>query len=178
MAGAARIAPPLLLGKLFRLMGADATVFPNHGGRFGYSPATCRALADAALAPWGGLGDCMPVPAGGMTTERVTEMLQFYGKDVMLLIGGGLLAAGPRMTEETAKFAEAVARDLGVPTRSVTAEEAFGIWDKFTTLIVLGASSRTRSPRSRDELGWVPVRCDMLEMIGEPRLRALAEARR
>ncbi len=30
--------PPLLLGKLFRLLGADAVVFPNHGGRFGYSP--------------------------------------------------------------------------------------------------------------------------------------------
>ena len=42
MGGAARIAPPLLLGKLFRLLGADAVVFPNHGGRFGYSPDTCR----------------------------------------------------------------------------------------------------------------------------------------
>ena len=50
MAGAARIAPPLLLGKLFRLLGADAVVFPNHGGRFGYSPDTCRAMARAALA--------------------------------------------------------------------------------------------------------------------------------
>jgi len=110
MAGATRIAPPLLLGKIFRLMGADATVFPNYGGRFGYSPATCRDLADAARGPWGGLGDCVPVPAGGMTGERVAEMLQFYGKDVMLLIGGGLLAAGPRMTDEAAKFAQAVAR--------------------------------------------------------------------
>jgi hypothetical protein len=31
-------------------------------------------------------------------------MLQFYGKDVMLLIGGGLLAAGARMRDEAAKF--------------------------------------------------------------------------
>ncbi|MEP7262567.1 MAG: RuBisCO large subunit C-terminal-like domain-containing protein, partial [Usitatibacter sp.] len=31
-AGAARIAPAVLLGKLFRLFGADATIFPNHGG--------------------------------------------------------------------------------------------------------------------------------------------------
>lgn len=108
LAGASRIAPPLLLGKIFRLMGADASVFPNHGGRFGYSPATCKALADAALGPWGGLKDCVPVPAGGMTPERVPEMLQFYGKDVMLLIGGGLLAAGARMTEEAAKFQNAV----------------------------------------------------------------------
>jgi ribulose-bisphosphate carboxylase large chain len=45
-----------------------------------------------------------------MTPDRVTEMLEFYGKDVMLLIGGGLLAAGPRMTEEAAALTAAVAR--------------------------------------------------------------------
>jgi ribulose-bisphosphate carboxylase large chain len=110
MAGAARIAPPFLLGKLFRLMGADATVFPNHGGRFGYSSATCRALAKAALAPWRGVAATAPVPAGGMTPDRVAEMLAFYGSDVMLLIGGGLLAAGERLTEETAAFVAAAAR--------------------------------------------------------------------
>jgi hypothetical protein len=42
MIGAARIAPPLLLVKLFRLFGADAMIFPHHGGRFGYSAATGR----------------------------------------------------------------------------------------------------------------------------------------
>jgi ribulose-bisphosphate carboxylase large chain len=110
MAGASRIAPPLLLGKLFRLFGADATVFPNHGGRFGYTPATCRGLADTALASWGGFRAAVPVPAGGMTLDRVAEMLKFYGRDVMLLIGGGLLAAGARITEETAAFVAAVAR--------------------------------------------------------------------
>lgn len=108
LAGASRIAPPLHLGKIFRLFGADATVFPNHGGRFGYSPVTCRTLADAALAPWGGLRDTVPVPAGGMTADRVPEMLQFYGRDVMLLIGGGLLAAGSRMADEAAKFQDVV----------------------------------------------------------------------
>ncbi len=110
MAGAARIAPPFLLGRLFRLLGADATVFPNHGGRFGYSPATCRALADAAVTPWSGIAATAPVPAGGMTQDRVAEMLQFYGRDVMLLIGGGLLASGSRIPEETAAFVAAVAR--------------------------------------------------------------------
>lgn len=108
MAGAARIAPPLLLGKLFRLLGADATIFPNHGGRFGYSADTCRELANAARAPWNGLRASVPVPAGGMTPERVPEMLDFYGSDVMLLIGGGLLAARARLTEETAAFTNSV----------------------------------------------------------------------
>jgi len=108
LAGASRIAPPLLLGKIFRLLGADASVFPNHGGRFGYTPATCKALADAGLAGWGGLKDTVPVPAGGMTPDRVPEMLEFYGSDTMLLIGGGLLAAGARMTDEAARFVEKV----------------------------------------------------------------------
>lgn len=110
MAGASRLAPPLLLGKLFRLFGADAVIFPHHGGRFGYSPETCRQLADAARQPWRQLRPSIPVPAGGMTLERVPEMLDFYGPDVMLLIGGGLLAARERLTDATAAFVDAVRR--------------------------------------------------------------------
>jgi ribulose-bisphosphate carboxylase large chain len=113
MAGAARIAPPLLLGKLFRLFGADAVIFPNHGGRFGYSADTCRQLADAARQSWQGLRPGIPVPAGGMTLERVPEMLEFYGPDVMLLIGGGLLAARERLTEATAAFVDVVRQHAG-----------------------------------------------------------------
>ncbi|MBV9755490.1 MAG: ribulose 1,5-bisphosphate carboxylase, partial [Alphaproteobacteria bacterium] len=109
LGGAARIAAPCLIGKLFRLIGADAVVFPNHGGRFGYSPDTCRALAAAARAPWHGLAPVMPVPAGGMTLDRVGEILDFYGSEAMLLIGGSLLSAGPRLTEATADFVRAVA---------------------------------------------------------------------
>src|SRR5256714_7368726 len=104
MAGAARIAPPLLIGKLFRMLGADAVVFPNYGGRFGYSPDTCRALARAALDRREGLRPAVPVPAGGMTTDRVREMLDFYGADVMLLIGGALLEARERLRDATSAF--------------------------------------------------------------------------
>lgn len=110
MAGAARIAPPFLLGTLFRALGADATVFPNHGGRFGYSPETCLALAEAARRPTGDLKPAVPVPAGGMTLERIDEILDFYGSNTMLLIGGNLLAAGERLAEEAAAFARRVAR--------------------------------------------------------------------
>jgi S-methyl-5-thioribulose 1-phosphate isomerase len=103
-----RMAPALLFGKLFRMLGADAVVYPNHGGRFGYSPETCRALARTALADWHGLKPCVPVPAGGMTTDRAAEMLDFYGPDIMLLIGGGLLSARERLTQETRAFVDAV----------------------------------------------------------------------
>jgi ribulose-bisphosphate carboxylase large chain len=110
MGGAARIAPDLLIGKLFRLLGADAVIFPNHGGRFGYTPETCRSLAARALDAWDGVRPAVPVPAGGMTVDRVPEMLDFYGPDAMLLIGGSLLAARERLTEETAAFVAAVAQ--------------------------------------------------------------------
>jgi ribulose-bisphosphate carboxylase large chain len=110
MAGAARIDPVFLFGKLFRLLGADAVVFPNHGGRFGYSPETCRRIARAALADWAGMRPGVPTPAGGMSLERVPEMLDFYGKDTMLLIGGALLSARERLVEATAAFVAAVER--------------------------------------------------------------------
>jgi ribulose-bisphosphate carboxylase large chain len=103
LAGAARI-DPACLTKLWRLAGADAVIFPNHGGRFGYSGETCRRIAEAALAPEPGLATIAPVPAGGMSVARVPEMLDFYGRDVMLLIGGNLLAEGDRLSETTAEF--------------------------------------------------------------------------
>ena len=108
LAGAARIAPAFLIGKLFRLLGADAVIFPHYGGRFGYSLDTCRELARAALAVQNGVRPASPVPAGGMRRERVGELLDFYGADVMLLIGGGLLEAGDKLTEATAAFVAAV----------------------------------------------------------------------
>lgn len=107
--GAGRIEPPLLFGKLFRLFGADAIIFPNHAGRFAYSRETCLAITEAARAPWHGLRPALPVPAGGMTVERVAEMKADYGNDSMLLIGGALLVARERLLERSREFVRAVA---------------------------------------------------------------------
>jgi ribulose-bisphosphate carboxylase large chain len=107
-AGASRVAPALLLGKLFRLFGADATIFPNHGGRFGYSRETCLGIAAAARAPWEDLAPIVPVPAGGMSVERVPEMISDYGMDTMLLIGGGLLTAGDALPGRSREFVRRV----------------------------------------------------------------------
>lgn len=104
-----RIAPPVFFGKLFRLFGADAVIYPNYGGRFSYSQQTCAELAGLARASWGHVLSAMPVPAGGMTVERVREMLEFYGRDSMLLIGGGLLSAGDKLLEKSREFVQKVA---------------------------------------------------------------------
>jgi ribulose-bisphosphate carboxylase large chain len=109
LGGAARMAPELLIGSLFRLMGADAVIFPSFGGRFGYSRDTCRQLAENARRTDDGMKGALPVPAGGMTLERTREILDFYGEDTMLLIGGNLLMARDRITKETERFTRAVA---------------------------------------------------------------------
>ncbi|MDQ0779634.1 nucleoside-diphosphate-sugar epimerase [Streptomyces aurantiacus] len=70
-------------------------------------------------------------------------------------------------------IAEAVARDLDCGTRSLTEHEAAAVWGDFGALI-MAASSRGRAPRTRQDLGWAPHHTDMLTMIGEPRLRELA----
>lgn len=108
LAGAARIAPPLLLGKLFRLFGADASIFPNAGGRFGYTARTCADIADAARAPWHGLAPMLPVPAGGMSVERIPEMRAHFGDDTLFLIGGSLLVARDHLLERCRAFVAAV----------------------------------------------------------------------
>ena len=108
--GATRIAPPLLLGKLFRLFGADATIFPNYGGRFSYSRETCLAIAGEARSRWANVKPVLPVPAGGMSVERVDEMSADYGADTMLLIGGSLLAAGVQLPERSREFVRSVAK--------------------------------------------------------------------
>lgn len=76
-------------------------------------------------------------------------------------------------------IAEAVAQTLAVPTRSVTLSEAMEIWDKFTALIGLSICSRSRSPRSRRELGWTPSpdRLDILEETRHPAFTAAIAAR-
>src|SRR3984885_8903084 len=63
MGGAARIASDLLIGKLFRVLGADAVIFPSHGGRFGYTPETCRRLAEQARPPRARIRSSGPAPA-------------------------------------------------------------------------------------------------------------------
>jgi ribulose-bisphosphate carboxylase large chain len=44
-----------------------------------------------------------------MTLARVGEILDFYGPQTMVLIGGSLLEARERLAEETAAFTRAVA---------------------------------------------------------------------
>jgi len=109
MGGAARIAPELLFGKIFRMLGADAVIFTGYGGRFAWSRERCLAVADTCRTTFSSFKPAMPVPAGGMKLERVDELVDFYGTDTMLLIGGDLLIAGEQLLARGREFAAKVA---------------------------------------------------------------------
>jgi len=95
----------LLLGELPRIAGADAVIYPNAGGRFGFSEAQCLQLAGYLRAPLGGLRPTWPMPGGGMSVDAVPGWAARYGPDTIFLIGGDLyrerdLAAAARRFRE------------------------------------------------------------------------------
>jgi ribulose-bisphosphate carboxylase large chain len=108
--GALRIAPPALLGRIFPLFGADAVIYPNAGGRFSYGPEVCRMIADALRDPRPPVAPAFPMPAGGIRAENAGEVLGTYGRDTILLVGGGLLGAPDReaLLERSRQFVRAV----------------------------------------------------------------------
>ena len=120
MGGAARIAPEVLIGQMFPLVGADAVIFPNYGGRFGYSedalPGDRRGGARGGRAA--GASRRHDLGPGAGTAG-------FLRGDVMLLIGGNLLW---RATTAAAarRFADAV-RDFPYTTNSRKATVARGV---------------------------------------------------
>jgi ribulose-bisphosphate carboxylase large chain len=94
----------LLFGQLARLAGADATIYPNFDGRFGFTRDECQSIVQGTAMAMGSIKAIFPTPGGGMSLDRVPEMLGAYGPDVVLLIGGGLMTPGSDLTETCRRF--------------------------------------------------------------------------
>ena len=112
--GSEWIAPEVLFGDVFKWFGADATIYPHLGGRFSYSRETCASLAGRLKSSTHGLKPAFPVPAGGIKTSRVREVLSFYGVDTILLVGGSLLETGDviQRTKDFVAEVASVSREL------------------------------------------------------------------
>jgi len=106
--GKSGISHEVIFGQLARLAGADATIFPNFGGRFSFSREECIEIALGTAEPMGHLKPIFPAPGGGMSLDRVPEMLETYGQDLIFLIGGGLFKHGPDLVENCRHFRKLV----------------------------------------------------------------------
>ncbi len=100
----------VLYGLINRLAGADASIFPNYGGRFSFTSEECRNLVEGTEKRMGAIKPIFPVPAGGMTLDRVQELLSFYGEEIILLIGGDLHKLGGDLVQNCAQLARLVSR--------------------------------------------------------------------
>jgi ribulose-bisphosphate carboxylase large chain len=94
----------VLFGHLQRLAGADASIYPNWGGRFGFSREECVDIAQACREALPGMAPIFPAPGGGMTLERVSEMLECYGSDVLFLVGGALYGRSSDLEDNARHF--------------------------------------------------------------------------
>ncbi len=102
----------MMLGTLQRIAGSDISVFPNVGGRFGFTAEECRSIADACRddsAPGPGI---LPSPGGGMSVERATDMIDMYGEDAVFLLGGNLLRYGDKIGQALAELHKAIDASL------------------------------------------------------------------
>ncbi|MCX6584562.1 MAG: RuBisCO large subunit C-terminal-like domain-containing protein [Candidatus Aminicenantes bacterium] len=100
----------VIFGQLPRLAGADATIYPNYGGRFSFTRADCLSIVHGATVSMGHLKPIFSAPGGGMSLERIPEMIETYGKDVIFLIGGALHKMGPDLVENCHRYIEILCR--------------------------------------------------------------------
>ena len=98
----------IMYGVFQRLAGSDISVFPNVGGRFGFSVDECLSIAGACRDRDGIGKPMMPSPGGGMSVERAGDMVSMYGEDVVYLLGGSLLRAGDGIGDAVRAMRDAV----------------------------------------------------------------------
>jgi ribulose-bisphosphate carboxylase large chain len=79
-----------LYGALWRAMGADMTIFPNHAGRFSFTLKECVEIVKKARNTALPYNTTFPVPGGGMQRNSIPYWIEKYGRDTIFLIGGSL----------------------------------------------------------------------------------------
>jgi len=93
-----------LLGQLARLAGADGSIFPNFMGRFSLTKEQCVSIQEAGREPMGELKTMFACPAGGMSAAILPKAVETYGKDIILLMGGGLFDMGSDLEKNSQAF--------------------------------------------------------------------------
>lgn len=98
------ITPELYYGMLWRAFGADAIIYPNAGGRFGFSELQCMKINNRCRANISGLRSSLPTPGGGIDRKTIPGWLEKYGKETIFLIGGSLYLHPSGLEEAAREF--------------------------------------------------------------------------
>ncbi len=93
-----------IFGQIPRIFGADASIFPNFGGRFSFSRSDCARITEGARGSMGTMKPVFPMPGGGINLSSIRRLVRFYGNDVILLVGGGLFEYDADVAKGVAYF--------------------------------------------------------------------------
>ncbi len=104
------MAPAVLFGQIPRLAGADASLYPIYHAGFPVTRDDCRAIAKACGESWGNLKPIFPTAAGRMGFERVLEMCEFYGQDLLFIVGSSIQQHRAGLVKACRLFMSEVAR--------------------------------------------------------------------
>ncbi len=113
----------LLIGRLVRLVGADAVLLSTPYATRPLPEPAFHATVDAMRGPWRGLRASMPVVGGGLTAATVPAIVDAVGIDVIIGVGGAIQghpegpAEGARAVRAAIDAAVA-GRGLGLPARA------------------------------------------------------------
>lgn len=81
----------VVLAKFSRLSGADASYVGNPGTELRYTQEMIRPTITALTAPFHKVKPSMPIVSGGLTIADFWKSASYFGADVILLAGRGIL---------------------------------------------------------------------------------------
>ncbi|MDD4146325.1 MAG: RuBisCO large subunit C-terminal-like domain-containing protein [Clostridia bacterium] len=81
----------LINAKLPRLAGMDMAIILSPYGKFPFSMDAFINTTYAMLSPWKNIKPMMPMPGGGTTQGHIEELINKFGKDVIIAAGGAVI---------------------------------------------------------------------------------------
>jgi len=123
------IAPGVILGTLFLLIGANISIYPSAGGRFPFTPEDCQRIRDALLTPDMQVKKSFPAPAGELKISTAAQTALEYSPDTLLLMGGDLLELVSKLAVNTRKIFAQLDRLFSEDQKSTHADPACSICD-------------------------------------------------
>jgi ribulose-bisphosphate carboxylase large chain len=90
MAAGHGLASEVVWGELFRLVGCDAVIYPNAGGRFPITAAAVASVHQRLRAPLGAVAPALPLLGGGIQPDTVAAWAAHFGPDTGFLVGGAI----------------------------------------------------------------------------------------
>jgi 2,3-diketo-5-methylthiopentyl-1-phosphate enolase len=115
----------LLIGRLVRLVGADAVLLSTPFASRPLPERAFRATVDAMRQPWREMRAAMPVVGGGLTAATVPAIVDAVGIDVIIGVGGAI-QGHPEGSAEGARVVR-VAIDDAVAGRRLASPERSGV---------------------------------------------------